>query len=368
MNSYIAKSTRVRSTPFTNRIEEYGVQSYTVYNHMLLPASFKGLEEDYDHLKKNVQLWDVSVERQVQIKGPDAALLTQLMTCRDLSQAKDHICYYAPIVDDQGKILNDPLIMKVSSDTWWISIADTDVLLYAKGLAIGQKLNVEISEPNVNPLAVQGPKSFELMKRVFGDEILNLKFFHFKRFLFQDHNFLIARSGWSKQGGFEIYVDNDEKGLELYDALCEKGKDLDVRPVCPNLIERIEGGLLSYGNDMNMNDTPFECGLDPFVSFNEKINYLGKSTLQEQKEKGVTRSLVGLKLQIDKISLSKTLSIFQNEQLIGDLRSACFSPKFQCCLGIAMIDTAYQNHSAPLNLMIDGQEIIAEMTSIPFTK
>ena len=368
MNSYIAKSTRVRSTPFTNRIEEYGVQSYTVYNHMLLPASFKGLEEDYDHLKKNVQLWDVSVERQVQIKGPDAALLTQLMTCRDLSQAKDHICYYAPIVDDQGKILNDPLIMKVSSDTWWISIADTDVLLYAKGLAIGQKLDVEISEPNVNPLAVQGPKSFELMKRVFGDEILNLKFFHFKRFLFQDHNFLIARSGWSKQGGFEIYVDNDEKGLELYDALYEKGKDLDVRPGCPNLIERIEGGLLSYGNDMNMSDTPFECGLDAFVSFNENINYLGKSTLQEQKEKGVTRSLVGLKLQINKISLSKTLSVFHKDQLIGDLRSACFSPKFQCCLGIAMIDTAHQNYSAPLNLMIDGQEITAEMTSIPFTK
>ena len=368
MNSYIAKSTRVRSTPFTNRIEEYGVQSYTVYNHMLLPASFKGLEEDYDHLKKNVQLWDVSVERQVQIKGPDAAFLTQLMTCRDLSQAKDHICYYAPIVDDQGRILNDPLVMKVSSDTWWISIADTDVLLYAKGLAIGQKLDVEISEPNVNPLAVQGPKSFELMKRVFGDEILNLKFFHFKRFLFQDHNFLIARSGWSKQGGFEIYVDNDEKGLELYDALYEKGKDLDVRPGCPNLIERIEGGLLSYGNDMNMNDTPFECGLDPFVSFNEKINYLGKSTLQEQKEKGVTRSLVGLKLQIDKISLSKTLSIFQNEQLIGDLRSACFSPKFQCCLGIAMIDISHQNYSEPLNLVIDGQEITAEIASIPFTK
>jgi dimethylsulfoniopropionate demethylase len=335
---------------------------------MLLPASFKGLEEDYDHLKKNVQLWDVSVERQVQIKGPDAALLTQLMTCRDLSQAKDHICYYAPIVDDQGKILNDPLVMKVSSDTWWISIADTDVLLYAKGLAIGQKLDVEISEPNVNPLAVQGPKSFELMKRVFGDEILNLKFFHFKRFLFQDHNFLIARSGWSKQGGFEIYVDNDEKGLELYDALYASGKDLDVRPGCPNLIERIEGGLLSYGNDMNMNDTPFECGLDPFVSFNEKINYLGKSTLQEQKEKGVTRSLVGLKLQINKISLSKTISIFQNEQLIGDLRSACFSPKFQCCLGIAMIDISHQNYSEPLNLVIDGQEITAEITSIPFTK
>ena len=368
MSSYIAKSNRVRSTPFTSRIEEYGVQSYTVYNHMLLPASFKGLEEDYYHLKKNVQLWDVSVERQVQIKGPDASLLTQLMTCRDLSQAKDHVCYYAPIIDDQGKILNDPLIMKVSSDTWWISISDTDVILYAKGLAIGQNLDVEITEPNVNPLAVQGPKSFELMKRIFGEEILNLKFFHFKKFMFEGHNFLIARSGWSKQGGFEIYVDDDKKGQELYDALYAKGKDLDVRPGCPNLIERIEGGLLSYGNDMNMNDTPLECGLDSFVSFNNEINYLGKSVLQKQKEKGITRSLVGLKLQINEISIVKSLPVFYKDELIGDLRSACFSPQFQCCLGIAMINVSHHNFKEPLNLIINEQEITTEITSIPFIK
>ena len=143
MNSTIAKSARLRSTPFTQRIEEYGVQSYTVYNHMLLPASFHGVIEDCNHLKENVQVWDVSVERQVQIKGPDADYLTQLITCRDLSNAKDHLCYYAPIVDDQGKILNDPLIMKVHPDTWWVSISDTDILLYAKGIAIGKNLDVE---------------------------------------------------------------------------------------------------------------------------------------------------------------------------------------------------------------------------------
>ena len=247
---------------------------------MLLPASFHGVIEDCNHLKENVQVWDVSVERQVQIKGPDANYLTQLITCRDLSNAKDHLCYYAPIVDDQGKILNDPLIMKVHPDTWWVSISDTDILLYAKGIAIGKNLDVEITEPNVNPLAVQGPKSFELMRRVFGEDILNLKFFHFKRYNFQDHKFLIARSGWSKQGGFEIYVDHDEIGLQLFDKLIEEGKDLDARPGCPNLIERIESGLLSYGNDMDMNDTPLECNLDSFVSFNPDIEYLGKDNLQ----------------------------------------------------------------------------------------
>ena len=368
MNALIAKSPRLRSTPFSERIEKYGVQSYTVYNHMLLPASFRGVEDDYHHLKKHVQLWDVSVERQVQIKGPDSALLTQLMTCRDLSKAKDHICYYAPIIDEQGKILNDPLIMKVAADTWWISIADTDVLLYAKGLAIGKQLDVEISEPNVNPLAVQGPKSFELMQRVFGDEILNLKFFHFKRFPFQGHEFLIARSGWSKQGGFEIYVDDDQKGLDLYDALDHQGQDLEVRPGCPNLIERIEGGLLSFGNDMDMNDTPLECGLDAFVSLNDDIEYLGKSTLQKQKKQGVKRSLIGLKLQMKKISITKFVPLFLGSKKIGELRSACYSPEFQCCLGIAMVNISDQIMNQSLELIVEGENIVTEMTPFPFTK
>ncbi len=368
MNHFIAKSARLRSTPFSERIEEYGVQSYTVYNHMLLPASFKGVVEDYHHLKENVQLWDVSVERQVQIKGPDADILTQLITCRDLSNAKDHICYYAPIVDDKGKILNDPLIMKVAPNTWWISISDTDIILYAKGIAIGKNLDVEITEPNVNPLAVQGPKSFELMSRVFGEDIKKMKFFHFKKFLYNGHNFLIARSGWSKQGGFEIYVDNDAKGLELYDALIKNGEDLNVRPGCPNLIERIEGGLLSYGNDMDMNDTPLECGLDSFVSFKPNIDYLGKSFLEKQHKEGVSRSLIGLKLQMSNISITKFIPIFQKSKKIGELRSACFSPDFQCCLGIAMINKSDQQDSEPLQISINGKEVSAEMTSLPFTK
>ena len=368
MNSTIAKSARLRSTPFTQRIEEYGVQSYTVYNHMLLPASFHGAIEDCNHLKENVQVWDVSVERQVQIKGPDADYLTQLITCRDLSNAKDHLCYYAPIVDDQGKILNDPLIMKVHPNTWWVSIADTDILLYAKGIAIGKNLDVEITEPNVNPLAVQGPKSFELMRRVFGEEILNLKFFHFKRYNFQDHQFLIARSGWSKQGGFEIYVDHDEIGLQLFDKLIEKGKDLKVRPGCPNLIERIESGLLSYGNDMDMNDTPLECNLDSFVSFNPDIEYLGKAALQKQKDQGVSRSLIGLVMDLDEISVTQYIPINKDGLLIGSLRSACYSPEFNKCLGIAMVDKSYQSLEQNLSLEINGNEISAKMTNLPFLK
>ena len=368
MNPIIAKSARVRSTPFTQRIEEYGVQAYTVYNHMLLPASFHGVVDDCNHLKNHVQIWDVSVERQVQIEGPDADYLTQLITCRDLSQAKDHICYYAPVVDDQGKILNDPLVMKVKPNTWWVSIADTDVLLYAKGIAIGKNLDVNITEPNVNPLAVQGPKSFELMKRVFGEEILNLKFFNFKRYAFNNHEFLIARSGWSKQGGFEIYVDHDEIGVQLYDQLLSEGKDLRARPGCPNLIERIESGLLSYGNDMDMNDTPLECGLDAFVSFNPDIEYLGKEVLEKQQQQGVSRSLVGIMMDLKEISVTQHLPILNGQNKIGTLRSACYSPDFGKCLGIAMVDKTDQTLDQDLKLQINGIEISAKMTTLPFTK
>ena len=369
MKSYpIAKSRRVRSTPYTSRIENQGVTAYTVYNHMLLPAAFGSLEESCDHLKKNVQVWDVSAERQVEISGNDAAKLVQLMTCRDLSNSKIGRCYYCPIIDESGNLVNDPVILKLAEDRWWISIADSDVIFFAKGLASGNKFNVNIFEPNVDILAIQGPKSFDLMEKIFGKEIKELKFFGFDYYDFEGVKHLIARSGWSKQGGFEIYVDHDEIGLQLFDKLIEKGKDLKVRPGCPNLIERIESGLLSYGNDMDMNDTPLECNLDSFVSFNPDIEYLGKAALQKQKDQGVSRSLIGLILDLDEISVTKYIPIKIDGHLIGSLRSACYSAEFKKCLGIAMIDKSYQKLEQNLFLEMNGNEISAKMTNLPFQK
>ena len=185
MKSYpIAKSRRVRSTPYTSRIEKQGVTAYTVYNHMLLPAAFGSLEESCDHLKKNVQIWDVAAERQVEISGKDAAKLVQLMTCRDLSKSKVGRCYYCPLIDENGNLVNDPVILKLAEDRWWISIADSDVIFFAKGLASGNKFDVKIFEPIVDILAVQGPKSFDLMEKVFGEKIKALKFFGFDYFTF----------------------------------------------------------------------------------------------------------------------------------------------------------------------------------------
>ena len=262
---YIAKARRLRGTPYSSRIESQGLTAYTTYNHMLLAASFEGIEKDYFHLKEHVQIWDVAAQRQVQIIGKDSAKLVQLMTCRNLSKTEVGRCYYAPLIDEQGKMLNDPVILKLNGEKWWISLADSDMGLYAKGLASGLRLQTEVSEPDVNILAVQGPKSSKLMKRVLGEKVIELKFFGFDYFTFKGNKFLIAKSGWSKQSGYEIYVENRETGLNLYDELFFAGKEFNVKPGCPNLIERIESGLLSCGNDFDSGDNPYECGFDKYI-------------------------------------------------------------------------------------------------------
>ncbi len=368
MKSYpIAKSRRVRSTPYTSRIENQGVTAYTVYNHMLLPAAFGSLEESCDHLKKNVQIWDVAAERQVEISGKDAAKLVQLMTCRDLSKSKVGRCYYCPLIDENGNLVNDPVILKLAEDRWWISIADSDVIFFAKGLASGNKFDVKIFEPIVDILAVQGPKSFDLMEKVFGEKIKELKFFGFDYFTFNGAKHLIARSGWSKQGGFEIYVENTDSGLKLYDHLFEIGKEFNVRPGCPNLIERIESGLLSYGNDFDNNDNPFQCGFDKYIDLETNINFLGKDKLKKIKEKGIDRKLMGVQIDLTKILLTSSLNIRNNDgNIIGELRSACYSPHFKKVIGIAMIKEPYCKASSSGTIEINGNSLALKVCDLPF--
>jgi|TARA_B100001971_G_scaffold209657_1_gene233645 dimethylsulfoniopropionate demethylase len=366
-NYSIAKSRRIRSTPYTSRIEKQGVTAYTTYNHMLLPAAFGSIEDTYHHLKEHVQVWDVAGERQVEITGKDSAKLLQLMTCRDLSKSKDGRCYYCPIIDDQAGIINDPLVLKLSEEKWWISVADSDVILFAKGLAIGHKFEVKIIEPNVNIMAVQGPKSFKLMEKIFGEKIKKLNFFDFDYFDFKGTKHLIAQSGWSKQGGYEIYVENTKSGLELYDYLFEIGKEFNVKPGCPNLIERIESALLSYGNDMDINDNPFECRFDKFINLDSDITFLGKEKLKKIKSEGISKKLMGVQIDTKEINLSGSLDI-KNEKntKIGELRSACYSPQFKKVIGIAMINSPYWEVSESIQIEINGNTFNGKVCDLPF--
>jgi len=366
-NFLIAKSRRLRSTPYTSRIEEQGVTAYTIYNHMLLPAAFGSIEESYHHLKEHVQIWDVAAERQVEISGKDSAKLVQLMTCRDLSKSKDGRCYYCPIIDDNAGLINDPVVLRINENKWWISIADTDVILFAKGLAIGNKFDVEITEPKVDIMAVQGPKSFKLMEKIFGEQITKLKFFGFDYFEFGGAKHLIAQSGWSKQGGYEVYVQNTEAGLKLYDHLFEIGKEFNIKPGCPNLIERIESGLLSHGNDMDNGDNPYECGFDKYVNIDSDIIFLGKEKLKKIKSEGIKRKLMGVKLDLDKISLTGSLDLTDdNNKIIGELRSACYSPHFKKVIGIAMMKKSHWNIDQNVKASINGDICSGKVCDLPF--
>ena len=366
-NYSIAKSRRIRSTPYTSRIENQGVTAYTTYNHMLLPAAFGSVEDSYYHLKKDVQIWDVAGERQVEISGKDSATLVQLMTCRDLSKSKDGRCYYCPIIDDQAGLINDPVVLRLNENKWWISIADSDVILFAKGLAIGHKFDVKIIEPNVNIMAVQGPKSFKLMEKIFGEKITKLKFFGFDYFDFKGTHHLIAQSGWSKQGGYEIYVENTKSGLELYDYLFEVGKEFNVKPGCPNLIERIESSLLSYGNDIDNNDNPLECGFDKFVNLENDINFLGKEKLKKIKSEGIQKKLMGIKIDGKQISLTSSKNIYdKNNNLIGELRSVTYSPHFKQIIGIVMIKQPYYEYAEDVYVELDDAKFNGRICDLPF--
>ena len=363
----IAKSRRLRGTPYTSRIEKQGVTAYTIYNHMLLPAAFGTLEDSYHHLKEHVQVWDVAAERQVEISGKDSATLVQLMTCRDLSKSKDGRCYYCPIIDDNGGLINDPVVLRLNENKWWVSLADSDVILFAKGLAIGNKFDVKIFEPDVDIMAVQGPKSFNLMEKVFGDKIVNLKFFGFDYFEFGGDKHLIARSGWSKQGGYEIYVEHNDSGLKLYDHLFEIGKEFNIKPGCPNLIERIESGLLSYGNDMDNGDNPYECGFDKYINIDSDVDFLGKEKLKQIKSDGIKKKLMGVKFDTDKISLTGSLELTdQNDKIIGELRSACYSPHFKKVIGIAMMKKDHWNTDQDVKAKINSQNCIGKVCDLPF--
>ena len=334
---------------------------------MLLPAAFGSIEDSYNHLKKNVQVWDVAGERQVEIIGNDAAKLVQLMTCRDLSKSRDGRCYYCPVIDDKGGLINDPVVLRFNKNRWWISIADSDVILFAKGLAIGSKLDVNIFEPDVNIMAVQGPKSFKLMEKVFGEKITKLKFFDFDYFNFKGTKHLIAQSGWSKQGGYEVYVENTSSGLELYDHLFDMGKEFDVKPGCPNLIERIESALLSYGNDMDNNDNPFECGFDKYISLDTEAIFLGKDNLKKIKSKGIKRKLMGVQINAKAIDVSGSIDLKdENNNTIGELRSGCYSPHFGKVVGIAMIMKPYWEVSQLLKIEINKQTFDGKVCDLPF--
>ncbi len=352
----LSPSRRIRRTPFSDGVEAAGVKAYTVYNHMLLPTVFRSVEEDYHHLKEAVQVWDVSCERQVEVRGPDAARLVQMLTPRDLRGMLPGQCYYMPVVDETGGMLNDPVVLKLTEDRWWISLADSDMLLWVKGIAYGYRLDVLINEPDVSPLAVQGPKADDLMADVFGDAIRDLRFFRFGWFTFEGRDMAIARSGYSKQGGFEIYVDGSDIGMPLWNALMEAGKPLDVHAGCPNAIERIESGLLSYGNDMTADNTPHECGLGRFCNTQTAIGCIGRDALLRVAKEGPVKQLRAIAIEGDKIPVCDRPWILTSKgKRVGQVTSAVWSPDFKTNVAVGMVRLTHWDEGSEIEVQLPDE-------------
>ncbi|KIT15958.1 dimethylsulfoniopropionate demethylase [Jannaschia aquimarina] len=328
----LARSNRVRRTWWTDAVDAAGCTAYTVYNRMMLPAAFEGAAVDCAHLKRAVQVWDVACERQVEITGPDADTLMQRLTPRDLMQLDADQCAYVPICNHDGGMLNDPVALKPRPDTWWVSLADGELRLWIEGMAEAGGYGVQVFEADVQPLAIQGPLSDDLAARVFGEEIRALRFFRHGRFPFRGRPMLISRTGYSKQGGFEIYVEREADAMPLWDALMEAGSDLDVRAGCPNLIERIEGGMLSYGNDMTDLDTPFELGLDKFV---QRYDCIGGDALRDHVS---DRRIMAVEMDGPLPICDRRWPILADGTRIGVITSAAYSLDYGCGVAIGMVD------------------------------
>ena len=353
----ISPSRRIRRTPFSDGVEAAGVKAYSVYNRMLLPSVFESPEEDYRHLKHAVQVWDVACERQVELRGPDAARLMQMLTPRDLRGMLPGQCYYVPIVDETGGMLNDPVAVKLAEDRWWISIADSDLLLWVKGVAQGFRLDVLVDEPDVSPLAIQGPLADDLAARVFGDGVRDIRFFRFGYFAFQGRGLVVARSGYSKQGGFEIYVEGGEIGMPLWNALMEAGRDLDVRAGCPNTIERIEGGLFSYGNDMTAANTPHECGLGRFCDTLTAVGCIGRDALLRVAREGPVQQIRPIAIAGDALpACDRPWPLMAGDKRVGQVTSAAQSPDFGEGVAIGMVRMTHWDPGTELSVVTqDGR-------------
>ena len=362
---------RIRTSPYFERVRQHGVTGYSVYNHMILPKSFgMSVEEAYWHLNEHVQIWDVSVQRQVEISGPDAARLVQWLTPRDLRRAKTGRCYYIPVVDRDGGMLNDPVLLKLAEDRFWLSVADSDLLLYVKGLAVGGGFDVSVEEPDVNPLAIQGPKAGALMSSLFGEDMARLKFFHFTHIDLFGTRQIVSRSGFSAAAGFEIYLDTPAFAEQLWDLVWEAGQAYGIKPGGPNLIDRIEAGLLGYGNEMTRENNPLETGYGRFCTLDGSIDCIGLEALQRIAAVGPSRMIRGVRFDGPPCPACYTpWPVHVGDRQIGQITSAAWSPRFKANLGLSLIDSEFLQAGAPVSVRLpDSHRADGLICGLPFRR
>lgn len=347
----IQRGARLRRSPFFEATLRAGCKSYTVYNHTFLPSFYDDPVNEYWHLLKHVALWDVAVERNVEIRGPDGFEFMQLLTPRNIAECKVGQGKYVLIVDDDGGILNDPVLLRLEENRFWIALADSDILLWAKGVARGSLLDVTISEPEASPLQVQGPKSKALMADLFGDKVTGLPYYFFASAELDGIPLVVTRTGWTGEIGYELYLLDAARGVDLWDTLMKAGKRYNIRPTGPSDIRRIEAGILNYGADMTIENNPYEVGLGWTVDLSKPADFIGKAALQKIKDRGPRRKLVGIEIDGPPIEFNMTKwPVKAPGRDIGRVTSAIHSPRLKTNIGYAMVPIEYSDIGTELRV------------------
>ena len=371
MSKGIIYTPRIRKSPFFEETVKAGATNFTTYNHMTMPVGYTSLEEEYASLIKDVTLWDVAAERQVQVIGEDAAKFVQYLTPRDLSTLKNGFCRYAFFTDENGGIINDPLILKFNDQKFWISIADTDVLLWCKGVALSKNFKVEVSEPEACPLSLQGPKAKDLMQKITNNNeaVMSLKYYEFIETKLFDLDLVVARSGWSNQFGYEIYITREEDGGALWRGLMEAGEEFRIVPSCPNQIDRIEAGMISHLGDTTLDENPLELNLPKFYDLDQDADFIGKKALQKIRENGIKKQFTGFKISGKKIGYNMARIPVEDEsnKKIGFITSCIFSPNFGCNIGLGYVDIELINSDKIFSSLHDDEKRDIEVVPLPFS-
>ncbi|HEX9580123.1 MAG TPA: glycine cleavage T C-terminal barrel domain-containing protein [Gemmatimonadales bacterium] len=351
----IQRGARLRRSPFFEATQRHGARAYTVYNHMLFPIGFADMEEEFWHLVNHVTLWDVSVERQVEITGPDAFAFTNMLTPRDLGRCAVGQGKYVVITAEDGGIINDPVLLRLGENHFWLALADSDVLLWARGVALKSGLQVTITEPDVSPLQVQGPKAKPLVADLFGENASQLAYYHFIETELDGIPVVLTRTGWTGEVGFEIYLRDGSKGDDLWERVMAAGKAYQLRPTGPSDIRRIEAGILNWGTDITLENNVYQVGLERLVDEPKGSDFIGREALRHIKAAGVTRKLVGVEIEGPAIEFNATQwPVRAGGHAVGHITSALYSPRLKQNIGYAFVPTTSAHLGTRLTVLLPG--------------
>jgi len=360
--------TQIRKSPYFDATVRWGAKGFSVYNHMYIPRDFGDPEQNFWNLVNDAILCDVAVERQVEITGPDAAKFTQMLTPRDLSKMAVGQCKYILITNADGGILNDPILLRLAENHFWISLADSDILLWAQGVAVNSGLDVTIGEPDVSPLQLQGPKSGLIMQELFGEDIMDLKYYWLREVDLDGIPLIVSRTGWSSELGYELYLRDGSRGDELWEKIMVAGMDHGLKPGHTSSIRRIEGGMLSYHADADINTNPYELGFDRLVNLDMEADFIGKAALKRIKEEGISRKQVGLIIDGEPLKGPNTTfwGINKDGETIGKVTSAVYSPRLEQNIALAMVDIEHLELGAGVEVISGSGPKAARMVEFPF--